>query len=125
MAEEWSEHQPIYVQLHDRIVERILDGDLAEGEALPSVRQVAARLRINPLTVSKGYQMLVDEGVVEKRRGRGMYVAAGARETLRARERERFLREEWPAIRARMRRLGLDPALMLEEGEREGDDHGR
>ncbi len=123
MAEEWSEHQPIYVQLHDRIVERILDGDLAEGEALPSVRQVAARLRINPLTVSRGYQMLVDEGVVEKRRGRGMYVAAGARETLRARERERFLREEWPAIRARMRRLGLDPALMLEEGE--GDDHGR
>jgi len=123
VAEEWSEHQPIYVQLHDRIVERILDGDLAEGEALPSVRQVAARLRINPLTVSRGYQMLVDEGVVEKRRGRGMYVAAGARETLRARERERFLREEWPAIRARMRRLGLDPALMLEEGE--GDDHGR
>ena len=121
VAEEWNDHQPIYLQLHDRIVERILEGDLAEGDALPSVRQVAAQFQINPLTVSRGYQMLVDDGLVQKRRGLGMYVAEGAREALLSRERERFLREEWPAIRARMRRLGIDPETLLDDGEGEDD----
>ena len=121
VAEEWNDHQPIYLQLHDRIVERILEGDLAEGDALPSVRQVAAQFQINPLTVSRGYQMLVDDGLVQKRRGLGMYVAEGAREALLSRERERFLLEEWPAIRARMRRLGIDPETLLDDGEGEDD----
>jgi len=109
MAREWNDQQPIYRQLRDRIVAMILEGALAEGDALPSVRSVAADYRINPLTVLKGYQELVDDHLVEARRGLGMYVRAGAREQLLRGERQRFLKEEWPRIRATIQRLGLSP----------------
>ena len=108
----WNDSQPIYRQLRDRVVALILEGALKEGEALPSVRNVAAEYRVNPLTVLKGYQQLVDESLVESRRGLGMYVNAGARKRLLEAERERFLSEEWPKVRARMRRLGLDPEVL-------------
>lgn len=107
MDAQWNEGQPIYRQLRDRVVDMILEGSLKEGEALPSVRTVAADFRLNPLTVLKGYQQLVDERLVEKRRGLGMYVAAGARATLLHGERQRFLDEEWPRIQATIQRLGL------------------
>ena len=109
----WDDAQPIYRQLHDRVVVMILDGVIAEGEALPSVRQVAADYRLNPLTVLKGYQQLVDEGLVEKRRGMGLYVTTGAKATLLQGERERFLSSEWPKVRARIARLGLSTAELL------------
>jgi GntR family transcriptional regulator len=104
---EWNEDQPIYRQLRDRVVAMILDGLLAEGDPLPSVRQVAADHRVNPLTVLKAYQQLADEALVETRRGRGMFVRPQARERLLAAERARFLQEQWPRIRATMARLGL------------------
>ncbi len=109
----WDDAQPIYRQLHDRVVVMILDGVIAEGQALPSVRQVAADYRLNPLTVLKGYQQLVDEGLVEKRRGMGLYVTTGAKATLLQGERERFLSSEWPKVRARIARLGLSAAELL------------
>lgn len=121
----WNDNAPIYRQLRDRMVAMILDGVLGEGDALPSVRQVAADYQINPLTVSKAYQELAEENLVEKRRGLGMYVNDGARNALLASERERFLSEEWPALRARLERLGLDletllrtPAVTKEQGGR-------
>jgi len=117
MADEWSDKQPIYLQIHDRLVALILEGELAEGEAVPSVRSFAAEFQINPITVSKGYQQLVDEGLVEKRRGLGMFVAEGARERLRQRERERFLNQEWPEVMARARRLDLDVAELLRRSD--------
>lgn len=118
MTVTWNDNVPIYRQLRDRMVAMILDGALNEGEALPSVRQVAADYHINPLTVSKAYQSLVDEKLVEKRRGLGMYVTEGSREALRASERERFLREEWPALYKRLQRMGLDlHTLMKHTGE--------
>ena len=104
---EWNDSQPIYRQLRDRVVAMILDGLLGEGDALPSVRTVAAEYRINPLTVLKGYQQLADEGLVEKRRGLGMFVNAGARNALLRDERRRFLVEQWPGLHATMVRLGL------------------
>ncbi|HUP90100.1 MAG TPA: GntR family transcriptional regulator [Longimicrobiales bacterium] len=107
MDREWNETEPIYRQLHDRVVAMILDGILEEGDPIPSVRNVAAEYRVNPLTVLKAYQHLVDEGLVESRRGRGMFVNAGARSSLLQAERERFLNEEWPKIQERIRRLGL------------------
>jgi GntR family transcriptional regulator len=110
---EWNDNQPIYRQLRDRMVAMILDGVLGEGEPLPSVRTVAADLRINPLTVLKGYQQLADEGLVEKRRGLGMFVNTGAKDALFAAERERFLTEEWPVVAATIRRLGLDASALL------------
>lgn len=113
MDAEWNDGQPIYRQLRDRVVAMILDGVLDDGGALPSVRHVAAEYRINPLTVLKGYQELVDEGLVEKRRGLGMFVKADARAALLKAERERFLRERWPAIHADIRRLGLSPQDLL------------
>jgi GntR family transcriptional regulator len=103
----WNDSTPIYRQLRDRVVAMILDGVLKQGDPLPSVRQVAGDFQINPITVSKAYQELVDENLVEKRRGLGMYVNDGAREALLKSERERFLREEWPVLRARLGRLGL------------------
>lgn len=109
----WNESVPIYRQLRERIVAMILDGALIEGDALPSVRQVAADFQINPLTVSKAYQDLVDDGVVEKKRGLGMFVVAGARAALLQSERARFVREEWPALKARMERLGLTAAALM------------
>lgn len=108
MSAVWHDRVPIYRQLLERVVNQILDGDLPEGGALPSVRQVAADFQLNPITVSKAYQELTDEGLVEKRRGLGLYVKPGAREALRAAERERFLKEEWPALAARLKRLNLD-----------------
>ncbi len=111
----WNDSIPIYRQLRARVVAMILDGTLNEGDPLPSVRQVAADFQINPLTVSKAYQELVDDQLVEKRRGLGMFVNDGAREALLKSERERFLREEWPALFARLQRLGLDLKTLLRE----------
>ena len=110
---EWNDSQPIYRQLRDRIVAMILDGVLKEGDPLPSVRTVAAEYRINPLTVLKGYELLADEALVEKKRGRGLFVNAGARSLLLQGERQKFLAEQWPAIRATMDRLGLTPEELL------------
>ncbi len=105
----WDHKLPIYQQLADQLAARLLDGDPAEGEALPSVRALASRYLINPLTVSRALQALGDEGLVETRRGLGMYVRPGARERLRRVERERFLNDEWPQLRERLRRLGIGP----------------
>lgn len=104
----WDDNQPIYLQLRQLVVSRILSGALPEGEALPSVRQVAGDERINPLTVSKAYQLLVDEGLVHKRRGLGMFVTEGARAKALTAEQQRFLREEWPRIQQRIDELGFD-----------------
>ena len=104
---QWTDDQPIYRQLRDRVVEMILDGTLAEGDSLPSVRNVAAEHRLNPLTVLKGYQELVDEGLVEKRRGLGMFVREGATGKLMTDERAKFLKEEWPKVADTIQRLGL------------------
>jgi GntR family transcriptional regulator len=103
----WNDSTPIYRQLRDRVVAMILDGVLKQGDPLPSVRQVAADFQINPITVSKAYQELVDENLVEKRRGLGMYVTEGARSALMKSERDRFLSDEWPPLYARLQRLGL------------------
>jgi len=113
MDREWNDSQPIYRQLRDRVVAMILDGVLKEGDSLPSVRTVAAEYRVNPLTVLKGYQELVDEELVEKRRGLGMFVKDGARKLLLANERQKFLTEEWPRISATIQRLGLTPEELL------------
>lgn len=107
MSVTWSDTTPIYLQLKERVVTMMLDGVLKPGDALPSVRQVAADFQLNPITVSRAYQELADEMLVEKRRGLGMYVTEGAPEKLLASERDRFLREEWPAMVARIQRLGL------------------
>ena len=113
MDREWNDNQPIYRQLRDRVAAMILDDVLKEGESLPSVRTVAAEYRLNPLTVLKGYQQLVDEGLVEARRGLGMFVNPGARAALLESERRKFLGEEWPAIRERIERLGLSEEELL------------
>jgi GntR family transcriptional regulator len=107
MAPKWNDSQPIYRQIRDRVLAMILDGELKEGDALPSVRSVASESRVNPLTVLKAYQQLVDERLVETRRGLGMFVNEGARGMLLQGERERFLAQEWPRIRDTIRRLGL------------------
>ena len=121
MVSDWNETTPIYVQLRERVLAQILEGAIKPGEARPSVRQVAGELAINPLTVSKAYQTLADEGVVEKRRGLGLYVADGADRDLRLRERDRFLSEEWPQIVARIRRLELSPDTLLRDLHSQGD----
>jgi GntR family transcriptional regulator len=108
MEGEWNDAQPIYRQLRDRVVTMILEGVLADGDALPSVRTVAAEYRLNPLTVLKGYQELVDEGLVEKRRGRGMFVREGAGKALLKDERQAFLTEQWPEVVSTIQRLDLD-----------------
>ncbi len=113
MDREWSDGQPIYRQLRDLIVAMILDGDLKEGDALPIVRNVATEFRVNPLTVLKSYQKLVDEGLVESRRGRGMFVNPGARKLLLKLEREKFLGEEWPRVYDTILRLGLSAEDLL------------
>ena len=114
VAVEWSDSAPIYRQLKDRVVAMMLDGVLKPGDALPSVRQVAAEYQLNPITVSRAYQELADEQLVEKRRGLGMFVTEGATTRLMNSERERFLREEWPLVLERIQRLGLDPAELLD-----------
>jgi DNA-binding transcriptional regulator YhcF (GntR family) len=116
MDREWNDRQPIYRQLRDRVVAMILDGVLKEGDPLPSVRHVAAEQRLNPLTVLKGYQQLVDEELVEKRRGVGLFVRVGAHDRLLAGEREKFLTEDWPLIHATIQRLGLQPEELLPDG---------
>ena len=115
MDPKWNEDLPIYRQLRDRVVEMILEGVLGDGDALPSVRNVAAEYRLNPLTVLKGYQELVDEGLVEKKRGRGMFVNEGARKQLLKDERQKFLDKEWPDVVATIARLGLDADTLLKE----------
>ncbi len=124
MEADWSDNQPIYRQLRDRVVAMILEGVLQDGDALPSVRNVAAEYRLNPLTVLKGYQELVDEDLVEKRRGRGMFVLPGARDRLLKGERERFLEQEWPEIVATIQRLGLDPGDLLARAKQGKDEEG-
>ena len=113
MDPEWNDRQPIYWQLRDRIVEMILDGVLNEGDPLPSVRTVAADYLVNPVTVLKGYQQLVDERLVESKRGRGMFINAGAKELLLGGERQKFLEEQWPKIVETIQRLGLKTEDLL------------
>ena len=115
MDPKWNEDLPIYRQLRDRVVAMMLEGVLNDGDALPSVRNVAAEYRLNPLTVLKGYQELVDEGLVEKKRGRGMFVTDGARKQLLKDERKRFINKEWPVVAATIKRLGLNTAELLGE----------
>src|SRR6202040_2963581 len=119
MDREWNDSQPIYRQLRDRVVAMILDGVLNDGDPLPSVRTVAAGLRGNPLTVLKGYQQLVDEGLVETKRGRGMFINAGARNLLLQGERQKFLGEEWPRVYATIQRLGLEGEKTPHGGRRQ------
>ena len=122
MTTQWNDSQPIYWQLKERTIAMILDGTLGEGVALPSVRTVASDFQLNPITVSKSYQALVDEELVEKRRGLGMFVREGAREKLTSSEREKFLSEEWPAMVTRIGQLGLDINKLLQSAtEKEGD----
>ncbi|HUO83453.1 MAG TPA: GntR family transcriptional regulator [Gammaproteobacteria bacterium] len=125
MEPNWDDNQPIYRQLRDRVVAMILEGVLGDGDALPSVRNVAAEYRLNPLTVLKGYQALVDEGLVEKRRGLGMFVMPGAVEALRRNERKRFLDEEWPKVLATVERLGLEAGELLERARKSGNGQSR
>jgi GntR family transcriptional regulator len=118
MDREFNDSQPIYRQLRDRVVAMILDGLLNEGDPLPSVRNVAAEYRVNPLTVLKGYQQLVEERLVETRRGRGMFIKPGARDLLLEAERQKFLAEEWPRIHETIQRLGLTPEELLAASQR-------
>jgi GntR family transcriptional regulator len=111
----WNEQIPIYRQLRDRLLDLILDGEIPEGDAMPSIRQISLDLRINPLTVTRAVQELELDGALEKRRGLGMFVKPGARLALREQERARFLQEEWPAIAKRIARLELDPTTLLSE----------
>ena len=119
MDPKWNEDQPIYRQLRDRVVTMILEGNLTDGDALPSVRNVAAEYRLNPLTVLKGYQELVDEGLVEKKRGRGMFVNEGAQSKLLKDERQRFVDKEWPMVLATIKRLGLDAHELMQVNKSE------
>ena len=114
MDREWNDSQPIYRQLRDRVVAMILDGVLKEGDPLPSVRNVAAEYRVNPITVLKGYQQLVEEQLVESRRGLGMFINAGARDLLLKAERQKFMAEQWPRVYATIQRLGLTPKELLD-----------
>lgn len=121
----WNNKEPIYLQLRDRLAELIMDGALLEGDALPSVRQVAGEQRINPITVSKALQMLVDEELVEKKRGLGMYVVTGAKDKLSKQERAKFLEQEWPQIAQRIQRLGLAADELLRSiKDGSGQNHG-
>ena len=113
MDREWNDSQPIYRQLRDRVVAMILDGVLKEGDPLPSVRNVAAEYRVNPLTVLKGYQELVNDGLVESRRGLGMFINSGVRTLLLKGERQKFLSEEWPRVSETIQRLGLTAEELL------------
>lgn len=113
MAEQWTDDRPIYLQLKDQILAMIMDGILSEGEALPSVRKVAVEYQINPITASKAYAELVDDGLVEKRRGLGMFILEGARKNLLEAEQKAFLEVEWPLIIERISRLGLDATTLL------------
>jgi GntR family transcriptional regulator len=117
MSSHWNDSQPIYWQLKERTITMILDGTLSEGDALPSVRTVASEFQLNPITVSKSYQALVDEGLVEKRRGLGMFVCDGAHKQLLKSEKDKFVNTEWPATVKRIRQLGLDIGLLLRKSQ--------
>ncbi|HUE55945.1 MAG TPA: GntR family transcriptional regulator [Candidatus Udaeobacter sp.] len=117
MDREWNDSEPIYRQIRDRVVAMILDGVLKEGDPLPSVRNVAAEYRVNPLTVLKGYQQLVDEGLVETKRGRGMFINEGARDLLLQGERQKFVAEQWPRVYETIQRLGLTLEELLSAAE--------
>ena len=122
MPIQWNDSQPIYWQLKERTIAMILDGTLAEGSALPSVRTVASEFQLNPITVSKSYQALVDDELVEKRRGLGMFVRTGARQKLTESERQKFITEEWPAMVTRIQQLGLDVNNLIQSvKEKKGD----
>jgi len=122
-AIKWNDQTPIFRQLKDKVIELILDDEVGEGEAVPSVRQVAADYQINPLTVSKAYQQLVDDQILLKKRGLGMFVTEGAKEKLLADQKEHFLAVEWPLIVARIQRLGLDlENLMTLQEKNRGED---
>ncbi len=121
MSTHWNDSQPIYWQLKERTVAMILDGTLDEGDALPSVRNVASNFQLNPITVSKSYQALVDDGLVEKRRGLGMFVREGAYQKLVASEREKFINEEWPSTLNRIKHLGLNINELLASAREESD----
>lgn len=125
MTTRWNDSQPIYWQLKERTIAMILDRTLEEGDALPSVRNVASEFQLNPITVSKSYQALVDEGLVEKRRGVGMFVREGARRQLIESERKKFVREEWPAMVARIRQLGLDVAQLLQAEQNDNEEESK
>ena len=120
MSIAWNDNAPIYRQLKDRVVGMMLDGILKPGDALPSVRQIAAEYQLNPITVSRAYQELADEALVEKRRGLGMYVTEEASKKLLGSERERFLREEWPLVLERIQRLGLTTEQLLKSASNGG-----
>ena len=120
MTTQWKNDQPIYLQLKERILAMIIDGVLNEGEALPSVRKVAVDYQINPITASKAYAELVDEGLVEKRRGLGMFILEGARKKLLNTEQEKFLTKEWPEIIKRISLLGLDAKKLIKSAEQNG-----
>jgi GntR family transcriptional regulator len=119
-AIQWSDGAPIYRQLKERVIARMLDGELKPGDALPSVRQVAAEYQLNPITVSRAYQELADEALIEKRRGLGMYVTEEAARKLLVNERERFLKEEWPLVLERITRLGLSAEDLFAAGDKGG-----
>ncbi len=121
MTAQWNDNQPIYWQLRERTVAMILDGTLAEGDALPSVRKVASDFQLNPITVSKSYQTLVDDGLVEKRRGLGMFICEGAKQQLMESERQKFLTEEWPAMVNRIGQLGLEVNELLQSAAEQED----
>ena len=125
MNREWNDNQPIYRQLRDHVVHMILDNVLKEGDPLPSVRNVAAEYRVNPLTVLKAYQELVDEGLVEKRRGLGMFVKDGAHKSLLKGERQKFLSEHWPRVHATIQRLGITPKELLAAAKRRSEVRGQ
>ena len=121
MSTQWNDSQPIYWQLKERTMAMILDGTLAEGDALPSVRTVASEFQLNPITVSKSYQALVDDGVVEKQRGLGMFVKPGARQKLLDSERDKFVKEEWPAMLNRIQQLGLNIKDLLDKAQAQAE----
>jgi len=123
MSVEWNDKQPIYRQLRDMVVERIMDGSFAEGDAVPSVRQVATDFQINHLTVGKAYQELVELDLLEKRRGLGMFVTDGARKSLTHNEQQHFLDEELPAFAQRIKRLGIDMGSVVEKLRAAGGEH--
>lgn len=125
MVTQWNDSQPIYWQLKERTIAMILDGTLGEGDALPSVRSVASEFQLNPITVSKSYQALVDEGLVEKRRGLGMFVRDGARGQLMDSERRKFIEEEWPATLERIQQLGLELGELPQHAEQRKNEESR
>ena len=122
MQIQWNDSQPIYLQLKDKVLNMILEGSLGEGEALPSVRKVSADYQLNPITVSKAYQLLVDGELAEKRRGLGMFVIEGAKEKLLTEERQQFLTVEWPAILRKLGRLNIPLEELVNAAQGESND---